>query len=104
VPPAPYYVVLSRAQRRSTVEVWPIQLADALPELPVPLLEPDPDAPLDLGAAVASVYERSAFERAIDYRDQPPPPVLTGAESAWVNRLLHDDRPRANGLPHNPEE
>jgi Protein of unknown function (DUF4058) len=49
VPTAPYYVVLSRANRRPTVEVWPIQLADRLPVLPVPLLEPDPDVPLDLG-------------------------------------------------------
>jgi hypothetical protein len=28
---------------------------DRLPVLPVPLLEPDPDVPLDLGAAVASI-------------------------------------------------
>jgi hypothetical protein len=92
VPQAPYYVVLSRAERRPTVGVWPIQLADTLPPLPVPLLEPDPDAPLDLQAAVASVYERSAFERAINYRDQPPPPPLSPAESNWVNTLLRDYR------------
>jgi hypothetical protein len=49
VPPAPYYVLLSRADRRPTVEVWPIRLMDPLPVLPVPLLEPDPDVPLDLG-------------------------------------------------------
>src|SRR5712691_3775886 len=43
VPAAPYYVVLSRANRRPTVEVWPIQLNESLPVPAVPLLEPDPD-------------------------------------------------------------
>ena len=42
VPPAAYYVVLSRAERRPRVDVWPIQLSDCLPVLPVPLLAPDP--------------------------------------------------------------
>ena len=45
VPDAPYYVVLSHEERRPTVEVWPIQLHEPLPVLPVPLLAPDPDVP-----------------------------------------------------------
>jgi hypothetical protein len=89
VPPAPYYIVLSRANRRPKVEVWPIQLAERLPVLPVPLLEPDPDTPLDLAQVVASVYERGAYGVEIDYRQQPPPP-LSEAEAAWVERLLHE--------------
>ncbi|WP_322797967.1 DUF4058 family protein [Thermoflexus sp.] len=88
VPPAPYYVVLSRADRRPTVEVWPILLWDPLPVLPVPLLEPDPDAPLDLGAVVAAVYERGAYGVQIDYRQPPPPPPLSEAEQAWLEAQL----------------
>ena len=60
VPEAPYYVTLSRANHRPFVEVWPLQLQDPLPILPVPLLEPDADAPLDLGAAIASCNEAKA--------------------------------------------
>jgi hypothetical protein len=93
IPAAPYYVVLSREERRPTVEVWPIQLADRLPVLPVPLLEPDPDAPLDLGAVVASVYERGAYDRKLDYREPPPPPPLTTEEAAWVDQLLRRTAP-----------
>jgi hypothetical protein len=92
VPTAPYYVVLSRANRRPTVEVWPIQLADRLPVLPVPLLEPDPDVPLDLGAVVASVYERGAYASQIDYQQLPPPPALSKAEADWLKALLHQTR------------
>ena len=88
VPSAAYYVVLSREIRRPTVEVWPIQLASPLPVVPVPLLEPDPDVPMDLGAAVASVYERGAYERTIDYQSPPPPPALSVEEAAWVEQLL----------------
>src|SRR5439155_10971133 len=88
VPPAPYYVLLSRADRRPTVEVWPIQINEPLPVPPVPLLEPDPDVPLALGAAVASVYERGAYARRLDYRALPPPPALSPEEAAWMEDLL----------------
>jgi hypothetical protein len=90
VPQAPYYVVLSRANRRPKVEVWPIQLMDQLPVLPVPLLVSDPDAPLELGLVVASVYDRGAYASQIDYRQLPPPPELSEQENSWLNELLRD--------------
>jgi hypothetical protein len=92
VPLAPYYIVLSRANRRPRAEVWPIALSSLLPVVPVPLREPDPDAPLDLGAAVASVYDRGAYGAQIDYRQPPPPPPLTPEEQAWVDGLLRERR------------
>ena len=94
VPIAPYYVFLSRADRRPSIEVWPIVLKERLPVLPVPLLEPDPDVPLDLGAAVASVYERGAYARQTDYHQTPPPPSLSAEESNWVDQLLREKRLR----------
>lgn len=84
VPSAPYYVTLSRSERRPNVEVWPIQLADRLPIVPVPLVAPDPDVPLDLALLVASVYERGGFGRVLDYAGPPPPPPLSASETAWV--------------------
>lgn len=88
VPPAPYYVTLSRENRRPHVEVWPIQLADPLPTLPVPLLEPDPDVPLDLGKAVAAVYERGGYTVLIDYHQPPPSPPLSDADAVWLDDYL----------------
>ncbi|MBS1251596.1 MAG: hypothetical protein MAG451_00629 [Anaerolineales bacterium] len=90
VPPAAYYVTLSRAERRPTVEVWPIQLSERLPVIPVPLLEPDPDVPLDLGAAVTTIYARGAYAQQIDYRQPPPLPPLSEEESAWLDGLLRE--------------
>jgi len=94
VPSAPYYVLLSRASRRPKVEVWPIQLREKLPTVPVPLLEPDPDAPLDLAAILAAVYERGGYARLIDYSQPPPPPRLSDAEAAWLDEYLRAQKAR----------
>lgn len=89
VPTAPYYVTLSRVNRRPQVEVWPLQLKAKLPVLPVPLLAPDPDAPLDLGQTVAMVYERGGYDVQIDYTQPVPPPALTDEEADWVRAHVH---------------
>ncbi|MBI3271115.1 MAG: DUF4058 family protein [Planctomycetes bacterium] len=94
VPAAPYYVTLSRWDRRPYVEVWPLLLRESLPVLPVPLLEPDPDVPLALGSAVSAVYDRGAYARLIDYRNPPPLPALTGEEALWVEECLRAQRAR----------
>ena len=95
VPPAPYYVILSRAPRRPVAEVWPIQLWEPLPQFPMPLLAPDPDACLDLAAAIKSAYDRGPYRRVIDYREPPPPPPLSEAEAAWVDAFLRERGLRA---------
>ena len=94
VPPAPYYVTLSRGDQRPHAQVWPIQLGDELPRVPVPLLDPDPDVPLHLGSAVRTVYERGAYARMIDYGQPPPPPALTAAEAAWLDECLRAQKAR----------
>jgi hypothetical protein len=63
-------------------------IEDPLLLIPVPLLEPDPDAVLDLNAAVASIYERGAYARLIDYQQTPPPPVLSTQDKAWLHTRL----------------
>lgn len=92
VPPAPYYVMLSRENKRPRVEVWPIQFYDKLPVLPVPLLQPDPDAKLDLGMVVAQVYERGGYASIIDYQQLPPPPRLSETDSQFVAHILKPNR------------
>jgi hypothetical protein len=94
VPPAPYYITLSRANRRPIVEVWAIQLKGSLPHLPVPLREPDPDSVLDLPTALSAVYEQGGYDMLIDYGQPPPPPKLPEAEMNWVNELLTAKPPR----------
>src|SRR5262249_41627079 len=84
VPTAHYYVYVSRRQRRPYTQVWPIDLRARLPRVPVPLLPPDPDATLDVQAAVRACFELVGYERLLDYSAPPSPPELDEAELAWV--------------------
>jgi len=90
-PPIPasaaYAVVLSRAHTPTNAEIWPIALAEVLPVVPVPLLPPDPDAPLDLNAAIAAIYDRAGYDLDVDY-STPPWPPLTPEQEAWTDDLL----------------
>ncbi len=88
VPPAPYYVYLSRAERRPYTQVWAIGLRDHLPIVPVPLLAPDPDVTLDLQAALTSAFDLAHYERLLDYQSPPPPPELDPADAAWVRATV----------------
>ena len=88
LPEAPYFVILSRAERRPVAEVWPLHLPEPIPILPVPLLPPDPDIPVDLGRALAAIYDRSGYDLRIDYTSPPPPPTLAAADAAWLDAHL----------------
>ncbi|MCS6846667.1 MAG: DUF4058 family protein [Anaerolineae bacterium] len=90
LPAAPYFVFLSRWQRRPVTEVYAIQLRERLPRVPVPLLPPDPDVVLDLQAAVDACFRLVGYERLLSYDQPPPPPELSLDDLAWVKeRLRH---------------
>ena len=93
LPEQPYFILLSRAERRPRIEVWPLPLHLAIPGVPVPLRRPDPDVALDVGTALRQIYASARYERRIDYRGAPPPPELAPEDAAWL-----DAHPRARGL------
>jgi len=90
LPPAPYYIFLSRSNRRPHTEVWPVQLRDPLPVIPVPLLPPDPDTPLALQQAIESCFELVGYQRLLDYSQPPPPPPFNAEDLAWVEEIVMD--------------
>jgi len=87
LPPAPYFVFLSRAEKRPILEVWPIQLDMPLPVVSVPLLADDPDETLDLQLALNTIYDALNYDLSVDYT-QPPEVPLEGEEVAWVAEQL----------------
>jgi hypothetical protein len=87
VPDSAYLVALTRAQSGAT-QLWPLGLFDPLPNLPIPLREPDPDSLLELGAAFAAVYDEAGYDLSIDYTQAPPPPPVSEADAAWMHQLL----------------
>lgn len=56
--------------------------------IPVPLLEPDPDVPLELGEALRGVYGRAGYDWRIDYRKPVPQPALRSAMARWLRETL----------------
>jgi hypothetical protein len=87
LPPARYYVFVGRSESRPLVDVWPIQLSDPLPVIPVPLLPGDDDVQLELQTVLSQVYDLAGLDLAVDYSG-PPDAVLTEHERAWVFEQL----------------
>lgn len=89
LPAARYFVFVTRANRRPMTDIWPIQLADPLPTVPIPLLRGDPDVLLNLGLAFQSIYDGLGFDLSLDY-SRPPEISLNTDESQWLDRRLHE--------------
>jgi len=86
-PRTPYYVYLSRAQRRPYTQVWAIELSQPLPAVPVPLLPPDADVALDLQSALNACFDLVGYEELLDYQAEPPA-GLSETEQTWVRTLI----------------
>jgi hypothetical protein len=84
-PTGDYCVLVSRVEDRPRAEFWPIGLRERLPEIPIPLQEPHPDARLDLQAVLHRVYD-AAYYRDYIYDGTPWPP-LSKEDAAWAQRL-----------------
>jgi hypothetical protein len=93
LPETPYFIFLSRAERRPQIDIWPLTLRDPIGPVPVPLRRPDADVVLDVGRAIRQIYMSARYERRIDYRAAPPPPPLKAEDAAWLDAHL-----RACGL------
>ncbi len=83
LPPGDYYAFVSRGDRRPRCQAYHWTLRQALPAIPIPLLSPDPDVWVDLGAVFRTTFERGRYARSIEYA-APPPLALDAARLAWV--------------------
>ena len=87
LPSTPYFIFLSRADKRRKVEIWPIPLEAALPVVPVPLLAGDRDVELDIALAFRTIYDLFEYDRDLDYSG-PPTIRLSPEQSAWAETHL----------------
>jgi hypothetical protein len=86
LPSCDYYLMVSRAEDRPEVALWPVKLPEALPEMPVPLLAPDKPIMVNLQAVLNTVYDQSTYANYI-YEGHPQPP-LTADEMNWAREFL----------------
>jgi hypothetical protein len=94
LPPAEHYAIVSRAGDRPIADIYYWSLRDPLPQIRIPLADPDDDVTLDLQAVFSSVYDRAGYDYALDYRG-PVAPALSDAEAEWVGQVLQKVGPNA---------
>jgi hypothetical protein len=89
---ADYLVLLNRATLRQgnwmDYTLYPVNLREQLPCIPIPLAGEDPDVLLDLQIAANRVYREGPYVRAVDYTAVPTPPLNEG-DTTWANEQLH---------------
>ena len=90
LPDAPYFIFLSRVQRRPNIEIWPLALDAPIKPIPVPLHYPDPAVPLDMNAVIHEAYRRARYDLEIDYREPPPAPELAAEQQMWLDQHLRE--------------
>jgi hypothetical protein len=89
LPSAPYFIFVSRAERRPLTDVWPIALDTALPNIPLPLLPGDADLLIDVQAVFTATYELASYDLALNYREQPEV-ALNEQQAAWLDQHLRE--------------
>jgi hypothetical protein len=87
LPAVPYFIFLSRAEKRPLTEIWPISLRAPLPVIPIPLLPGDQDVALDVQQVFTTTYDLLGYDLALDYTQTPEIP-LPQADSVWAETLL----------------
>ncbi|HZT81412.1 MAG TPA: DUF4058 family protein [Gemmataceae bacterium] len=95
IEPAPDYLVLvnrswQRVGSAMGYELFPAQITEPLPVIPVPLRQEQEEVPLDLQFVLNRAYDSGPYRRgAVDYT-QPPRPPLQGELAAWAEARVRD--------------
>ncbi len=92
MPACDYYALVCRTGERRAA-FWPVKVRDALPTIPIPLREGEPEPTLDLQALLHHIYDAARY-RLFIYDSDPEPP-LSASDAVWVAQLLHPEAPPA---------
>jgi hypothetical protein len=84
--PCDYYVLVSRVEERPEVALWPVQMREPLPRIPIPLRHPHPDARLDLKPALDQAFDSACYDLVI--YDTAPSPPLSPDDAAWAAQFV----------------
>jgi hypothetical protein len=87
--PSHYRILMSRSSSRPQAELYPFDLSESIPTFVLPLRQGDAEPIIDLKILIDGVYDRAGFDLAIDYTQQPLPP-LPEPDAAWANTLLQE--------------
>ena len=91
-PPAfDYYVMVSRSWERPNADLWPVQLRESLPAIPIPLRRGEEEPLIDLQAVLHHTFDEAGYGPRI-HRLTPQPP-LPPDDAAWAADLARAATP-----------
>jgi hypothetical protein len=82
-----YHICVSRFDLSRDYHVYPIRLAERLPNITVPLLPGAPEPVLSLQPILDRCYDSGRYASRIDYQ-KPANPPLTTEQVAWAQSIL----------------
>jgi len=85
-----YHVSVHRLDRFEDYVVYPIRLAEPLPEVEIPLLPGDSDVRIDLQALLDRAYDTGPYRRRVRYAEELPVPPLRTEQAEWVRMKLRE--------------
>jgi hypothetical protein len=85
-PNCAYSVAVSRVEDRLVAGFWPIGPRDPLPDIPIPLRQPHPDARLDLQGLPHRIYDAAGYAYYI--YESTPSPALAPDDAIWARQLM----------------
>jgi hypothetical protein len=91
-PDCAYSVAMSRGEDRPVAGFWPVGLRDPLPDIPIPLRHPHPDARLDLQGLLHRIYDAAGY--AYYLYEGSPSPALAPDDAEWARQLIPAANPQ----------
>lgn len=89
MPASRYRILISCSHTRPGAQLYPFNLPQPIPVIPIPLLSEDGELPLDIQTLLHRIYDQGRYHRAIDYHNPPPLPALTPEEQDWVRQIVN---------------
>lgn len=83
-----YHVCVHQFDNLEDYFVYPVQLAQPLPQIHIPLLPGDGEVGLDLQVVFQRTYDAGPYRREIDYREDIPTPPLSEDQLTWATELI----------------
>jgi hypothetical protein len=88
VPSFAYHVCAHHFDHFEDFLIYPIQLADPLPTISIPLLPGDGEVPVSLQQVFERTYAAGPYHREINYSETVPLPNLTIEQMQWVKESV----------------
>lgn len=86
-PASDYRLLVSRGWLRPEASLYPFEVTEPIPEIPIPLRAQEQEPALDLNELLHSIYDQVRYDLRIDYTAEPEPP-LEPSKAEWARRLL----------------